>query len=117
MNYAIPPPPDEQNSESERVMPEEDCVRFICTKIGRFAVEFEAARHTIDIGIRCILAKEGLENDQIYEILSDDLTLKPLTVQYHSLSYGHLRLDTEAYEIIDYIFSTLRINRNIIGAH
>lgn len=72
--------------------------------LGRFAVEFEDICHTMESGVRCILAGEGLGNEKIQEVLLAGLTAEPLRSLFHSLCYEHLKPNEEETSIIDTVF-------------
>jgi len=61
-------------------MGEKESYIDIYTRIGEFVVEFEQICHTIESGIRCILSKEGLENEQIHEILLAGFTADVMNI-------------------------------------
>lgn len=74
------------------------------TYIGKFAVEFEAICFVMESGIRGILYREGLKNDQIQEILLAGLTAEPLSALYRSLCGEFLQPNQIETEIIKYSF-------------
>ncbi|MGD0970849.1 MAG: hypothetical protein ABSA04_05525 [Desulfobaccales bacterium] len=80
----------------------------IYTHIGRFVVEFEQICHSIESGIRCILLREGLENEQIHEILLAGFTAEPLNELFRSLCNAHLKPDKETSKIINYVINTFK---------
>jgi len=89
-------------------MGEKESYIDIYTQIGRFVVEFEQICHSIERGIRCILLKEGLGNEQIHEILLAGLTAEPLSDLFQSLCNVHLKPDKETSKIINYVFNTFK---------
>lgn len=76
--------------------------------IGRFAVEFEQICHTMESGVRSILALEGLQSDRIQEILLSGLTAEPLSALFRSLCSEHLKPNETEAKIIKQVFSTLQ---------
>lgn len=78
------------------------------TNIGKFVVEFEQNCHTIESGIRCILALEGLGNEKIQEILIAGLEAEQLRALFQSLCYEYLKPDAETAKIIDYVLKTFQ---------
>jgi hypothetical protein len=72
--------------------------------IGEFAVSFEAISHAIRMGIGILLAKNGLKNDRLSDILVGDLTMQPLQAAYRSLLAATEPLDPTAVAILDDLF-------------
>jgi len=83
-------------------------IDLIYATIGRFAVEFEQICHTMESGVRCILALEGLESERIQEILLSGLTAEPLSALFRSLCSEHLKPNATEAKIIKQVFSTLQ---------
>lgn len=83
-------------------------IDLIYATIGRFAVEFEQICHTMESGIRCILALEGLQNERIQEIMLSGLNAEPLSALFRSLCSEYLKPNVIEAKIIKQVFSTLQ---------
>jgi len=76
--------------------------------IGRFAVEFEHVCYRMRVIIMTILAKEGLSNEQVMQILLSDQTAEPLRAVVASLISETATLSDTDRKIVNKILKEIQ---------
>jgi hypothetical protein len=79
----------------------------LCPTIGEFVLAFESLCHSLEMGIKDILARKGLEDAKLVEILIGDMTLFPMQNIYRSLLVQAFELDNTEIAIINNIFKRI----------
>ena len=79
----------------------------LCPTIGEFVLAFESLCHSLEMGIKDILARKGLEDAKLVEILIGDMTLFPMQNIYRSLLVQAFELDNQEISIINNIFKRI----------